>query len=310
MPDLPDEYRLCPESLLPAECCERFRTAHLEPSIQRALTSIDVLINKFSGNEETADILRSVARGGVPDDDSELRIKFPDQVRSLIIPGRRRDGFDSLREIFGVQSYEHLQRDVDTVFDLGAFVGIASLYLKSICQNARLICVEPIEDNLAYLRRNLADYLMRDAIVVPHAISSRYGPITCKRVPGTSMANSISFNVENSVDANLFAVPLWALHPEGRYGIKIDIEGAEFELEDSACLLANAQWIVGELHYGAHTKSEHSWLRRLLTKHFALHLDDIRISWQCGSFLAAQNFTAISTHPSLHVPSDSVKFPG
>lgn len=64
----------------------------------------------------------------------------------------------TFKEIFIDKVYErithHITR-VETIIDLGANIGMASIFLQGYWPNAKLICVEPAVDNIELLKKNL-----------------------------------------------------------------------------------------------------------------------------------------------------------
>lgn len=57
------------------------------------------------------------------------------------------------------------------VVDVGANVGIFSLFVKSQCPKARILAFEPMPHNLSALRKNLELHNATDVEVVPHGLS-------------------------------------------------------------------------------------------------------------------------------------------
>jgi FkbM family methyltransferase len=75
------------------------------------------------------------------------------------------------------------------VVDVGANVGIFSLFVKSVCPKARILAFEPMPHNLVALRKNLELHNATDVEVVPHGLSGTEGSATFTfypNLPGNS----------------------------------------------------------------------------------------------------------------------------
>jgi len=140
-------------------------------------------------------------------------------------------------EVLGSKCYrmpEPVERG-GVVVDLGANIGITSLFLADLYEPSRLICVEPSTDNCALLRKNLSG-LRQNVDIVHGAISNETGLVTFdntaetwggrisnsgERVPSLTMMDLVEhYNLER-IDI-----------------LKIDIEGAERLLFQS-----NLNWL-------------------------------------------------------------------
>ncbi len=254
---------------------------------------IGQLIVSYAADKATEDVLMQVAQGRLYETPVSLHVRINGKTYSFLIPTTTRDGFNSLYEVLGQRVYEHHAPPVDTIYDLGAFIGISAIYLGATNPDAHLVCVEPVPDNLTYLRTNLALNPWLQHRVVPLAIGQASGEILCNTLVGSSMGNSTAFTPPNSSEIAVATTTLGELAPQGRYGLKVDMEGAEFSMREDQSTIRDAQWIIGELHYGSFSKPDDRWLRALLNDNFMLHLDYVRVSKDGPAYLAAQNFQAL-----------------
>lgn len=274
----------------------RYAKPHLvqmQSSRAARVHEIEQMIHSYSADAETENALMEVVNGqrsGLP---VAVHIKIDGRSYSLVIPSTTRDGFDSLYEVFGQRVYEYQAPCVEAIYDLGAFIGISAVYLGSKNPGARLVCIEPVPDNLEYLRTNLALNAEIEYEVLPLAIGSESGKAQCNTLTASSMANSMVFTSPGSSRVTVRTTALAELSPRGRYGLKVDIEGAEFSMRRDEPIIRGAQWVIGELHFGSFSKAEDRWLRDLLDERFVLRLDPIRISKVGAEYLAAQNFQAL-----------------
>ncbi|MDJ1159447.1 FkbM family methyltransferase [Chelatococcus sp. SYSU_G07232] len=125
--------------------------------------------------------------------------------------------------------------DGDTVFvDLGAWVGPTALYAAAL--GARVFAVEADPAALDQLARNLAanPTLAERITVIDRAIHPHAGTVTfgARRKPGDSMSSLLLAGAPTTWSAETITpAELAALLPcDGRRFVKIDIEGAEYDL--------------------------------------------------------------------------------
>jgi FkbM family methyltransferase len=159
---------------------------------------------------------------------------FPVWVRS------RTSDLDVFAQIFLHREYRCLDTltDVDTVIDCGANVGYASAYFLSRFPNSTVVAVEPDSGNFAALRKNLEPYGDRVRAVQSGVWSESVGLVMSEAEfrDGREWARQVRPAREgeraamNAVDIQ----SLIDLFDEQRVSIlKIDIEGAEFEVFSS-----------------------------------------------------------------------------
>jgi FkbM family methyltransferase len=155
------------------------------------------------------------------------------------------------QEVLGAKCYRISQLcDTDGVIvDLGANIGLASLYLADLYNPKRVICLEPNPKNLPILRHNLSGLGQR-ATVVHGAISDLTGVVSFDSSAATwggTMAESgdliPSFSMSDFVREYVY--------PERIRLLKIDIEGAELQLfAGDLAWLKLVDTIIIELHDG------------------------------------------------------------
>lgn len=155
-----------------------------------------------------------------------------------------------LYEVFGSDCYKPPPGlSLNTIVDLGANVGCATLYLSSIAPSAKFICVEPVPSNVEILRRNLAS--VRGVTVVQAAISGKSGVVAFddqRPAWGGKISTSGQLDVEAMSIDDLFA----RYAPEGMIDlVKMDIEGAEADVFSGPMRwLDRVRCITAELHAG------------------------------------------------------------
>ncbi len=135
-----------------------------------------------------------------------------------------------------------------TIIDLGANIGVTTLWFRSLNPYARIVSVEPDPFTFEKLRMNTA----RDPLVkcVNAAITPESGPVPFASAPKSweSRVSGVSSAVTSEV-RGITLDDLVATEGIDRVDIlKVDIEGMEFSVLPQARCLATAGQVIGELH--------------------------------------------------------------
>jgi FkbM family methyltransferase len=154
-----------------------------------------------------------------------------------------------LHEVFGSGCYDlpsglHAPR---TIIDLGANIGLTTLYFASKAPGARFICVEPVPSNVELLRRNVR--VLPQAVIVEAAVAKTSGTVLFDDTRPT-WGGSIACNGRLYVQSISIDDLIMRYAPEGVIDLlKIDIEGAEADVLSSPMRwLDRVSCIVAELH--------------------------------------------------------------
>src|SRR3984893_7600762 len=131
----------------------------------------------------------------------------------------------SLREIWLFDCYKfpadiHPQR----ILDLGANIGLTSVWLASRYRAKKLVAVEPLTSNEALARRNLNQNHL-DAVVVPAAVGCQGGSVTFMEHPESTFgkANYAESGATRLISMSTLLETYW---DEGRIDLlKLDIQG-------------------------------------------------------------------------------------
>ena len=157
--------------------------------------------------------------------------------------------FFVLHEVFGSDCYDlpFSSSNLRTVVDLGANVGLTTLYLASKAPEARFICVEPAPGNADLLRRNVAP--VSQAVVVQAAVTKESGTVAFDDTRA-AWGGGISPDGPLRVEAISIDDLLARYAPEGIIDLlKMDIEGAEAEVfSGPMAWLDRVACIIAELH--------------------------------------------------------------
>jgi len=120
-----------------------------------------------------------------------------------------------------------------TFLDVGANIGIASLYFLSRNSANRIICFEPDQGNLEFLRRNLDQYAERSTICA-WALGTTAGTVTLFRAADgkySSLLPSSRACLPDEIECRVFADALRDFTPlDSPATVKLDVEGLEPEL--------------------------------------------------------------------------------
>ncbi|HEX9464987.1 MAG TPA: FkbM family methyltransferase [Alphaproteobacteria bacterium] len=119
------------------------------------------------------------------------------------------------------------------VIDLGANIGLASLYFRKSWPRARIVAVEPDSDNINMLRRNAPD-----VTAVHAAIGSERGRMTIVNPEDEAWGYRTESASDGAIDAITVADILDSNSNSQPFICKIDIEGAEKELFSK-----NTEWL-------------------------------------------------------------------
>lgn len=145
--------------------------------------------------------------------------------------------------------------DPKVILDIGGNIGVASIFFARTFPNARIFSFEPVPENYALLKENVSSLANVSALPVALGSEDKEAEIYWSRE--YTNLGGFSFFEKPGNDARPIRVQvkhagryLRALGIEKVDLIKIDTEGAEFDILTSfdEAMLANASWIVGELH--------------------------------------------------------------
>jgi FkbM family methyltransferase len=94
----------------------------------------------------------------------------------------------------------------DVVFDVGANIGFATLYLHRSCPGLRFVCFEPLPPVADVLRANL-DRFGVDARLLPVVVSDKSGPVRFSWYPNNTVMSGLHADgaVDRAVSARYLA---------------------------------------------------------------------------------------------------------
>lgn len=163
----------------------------------------------------------------------------PGLDRKVLIRSRSSD-YITYRQIFVQRHYEHarIHPTPSCIVDLGANIGLASIYLHEQYPNAKIYAVEADCDNFKMLESNTRDIANVERLNA--AISCQDG--TAALLNPNEQKHGLRFAVETNGTGGVCALSMQSLISKFELGtidiLKIDIEGSEVELFET-----NHRWL-------------------------------------------------------------------
>ena len=144
----------------------------------------------------------------------------------------------------------------NTIFDIGANIGAASVLLAERFPQARIYAFEPMADNFELLKKNIEG--LANVTPVQLALSDSSGGRELIHSPDKFNLGGYSFfqhgapkDTPRTQVATATPAEFMREHRiEGVDLIKVDTEGAEYDILTSfdSAVLSKVKWIIGELH--------------------------------------------------------------
>ena len=187
--------------------------------------------------------------------------------------------------------------DPAIVLDIGANIGITARYLAHRFPRARVVCFEPVAENFALLRQNIACCPRIEAhpfglgsadldidLVVPTGSDRNKGGFSLHAAAGDGPRARVRIRAASAALAELGIARADV--------IKIDTEGAEYDILTALPpdLVRACRWIYGEVHSEGLT--ENSSFKVL---HFLSQTHQIGVTKGIGK----KNFSFDAAHPDL-----------
>lgn len=176
------------------------------------------------------------------------------------------------RDCYNIESIRFQPGDV--VVDIGANVGMVSIYVAKRFPSVRVLAFEPIPDNYAHLVTNIA----RNGVtnVVPHQLAITSDGRAFRMIVnfgnnsggGTGNLRDMAlrdhdyFTVESTTLDRVFeahAIAACRL-------LKIDCEGAEHEILTTATCLDRVEYLSGEFHINRHLEAQGYSTEKLIAR--------------------------------------------
>jgi len=170
-----------------------------------------------------------------------------------------------IREIFIEEIYKQSLPENAYILDCGANIGLSVIYLKRICPTATIVAFEPDIKNFDLLKRNIESHKLSNIDLRNDAVWNEETLLTFKSEG--SMGSKIASEKKNDPSNLVRAIRLKNYLDRKIDFLKIDIEGAEFEvLRDLADKLSLVETLFVEYHGSFEQNGELTNLFRILTE--------------------------------------------
>jgi FkbM family methyltransferase len=166
----------------------------------------------------------------------ELDMRSPVRTRLRL----REVGSDvfTLLEVFKLRVYENITEHIgqcETIVDLGANVGLATLYFAGKYQSARIVGLEPHPATFDLLQSNLKPLIQQGRCTIIHGAIWGKSGILAVTLPGDGEFNAVTVSESGGAgDSSTRAFTMQQIidqhHLKRVDLLKVDIEGAELEL--------------------------------------------------------------------------------
>ncbi|MDP4150099.1 MAG: FkbM family methyltransferase [Bacteroidota bacterium] len=177
-------------------------------------------------------------------------------------PGELLHGF---HEIFTEQIYKQSLPDRSYIIDCGANIGLSVIYMKRLCPTAQILAFEPDERNFSLLMKNIGSFGLKDVDIRREAVWKE------NTVLHFSDEGAMASKIESSQteqSREITGIRLKDLLTRSVDFLKIDIEGAEFEvMKDISSSLHFVKNLFIEYHGSFGKTSELSELLGLISSH-------------------------------------------
>jgi FkbM family methyltransferase len=180
--------------------------------------------------------VRLGARMGGP---GALHVPFQGRDLRFVLPDLA--ALQAFAEVFHRGDYHGSPPTASCVLDLGANVGATALFFRSLYPAARIICVEASPQLVPILRENTRGLGVE---VLGVAVAPTSGQVTFYESP-ESFAGGLS---SEGTPVTVTAVTMDELLENRPDVVKLDIEGAEFDVVPTATKLRHARVYLGEIH--------------------------------------------------------------
>jgi FkbM family methyltransferase len=175
------------------------------------------------------------------------RLRVHDRPVTMHLPDFA--AFLVLHEIFALDQYRREEGpDPTTILDLGANIGASAVFYRLLYPAARIICVEPDPAIVPVLTENTRSI---GAEVIHAAVAGSAGEVLFFPSPQSWAGSIVRDGGEGEV-----RVPSVTLDDlMERYSpdlIKIDVEGAEYDVFEASTKATAARVVVGEIHTREH----------------------------------------------------------
>ncbi len=165
--------------------------------------------------------------------------------------------YELKKEIFGENIYYLEINKVDPIIvDLGAHIGMTTLYYKSLFPRAKIWAYEPHPDNFALLKKNIEENQIENVEIIQAAVAPKTGLLLLNDpIEDNAWKSGMGIiprgwkGIQTTREVQVEAVGINQVLNRKIDIFKIDIEGMEYEVVRAAGLeLKRVQHILIEVH--------------------------------------------------------------
>jgi FkbM family methyltransferase len=174
-----------------------------------------------------------------------------------------RSDFHMIDEIWGYRKYDYFGYRVtagEVVVDIGANIGMFSLYAAKVCGASRVVSFEPFPDNYSMLCKNVEENQLCNVTCVNQAVAGNRGLRSLKLDPIDCGSHSLVWDSsERTVEVECCTLgDIFQRFSLTQIDyLKMDCEGAEYEiLENATSRLQQISRISMETHTTVDRKAE------------------------------------------------------
>ncbi|MFH1244249.1 MAG: FkbM family methyltransferase [bacterium] len=165
--------------------------------------------------------------------------------------------YELKKEIFGENIYYlEIDKADPTIVDLGAHIGMTTLYYKRLFPEAKVWAYEPQPNNFSLLKKNIEENQVNNVELIQAAVAPKTGLLRLNDPVGDNAWKSGMGiipkgwkGIQTTREAQVTAVAISEVLNQRIDILKMDIEGMEYEVVRAAGIaLRNAQHILIEVH--------------------------------------------------------------
>jgi FkbM family methyltransferase len=176
-----------------------------------------------------------------------------------------------LAEIFELREYRGIESIIksarEPIIDAGAQIGFFSLYCRALNPEVKIFALEPDEENLELLNKHLEINNLKNVEVIPAALSEKSGLrdfYISHDSHNHSLFKVLVPKITKNIKIKTYGLDDWLKEQriKGVFLLKLDIEGAEYEVLENFVHWEKIKNIVLEYHdFG---ENNHKQLENLL----------------------------------------------
>ena len=118
----------------------------------------------------------------------------------------------------------------ELVIDIGAHIGLFTIYASQFCKNGKIVCCEPIKKNFDLLKENVSMNNLSNIILYNNAITDKNDKVKIY-LNNDAAANSIYGDGENYEEVNTLSLSkILDENMNEKICLKLDCEGAEYQI--------------------------------------------------------------------------------